>query len=173
MIRSRRLRWLINAVVFQVGWLICVLGSNLAAAIAVFGLVALHLAIISQHPRREGLFIVLGSALGSLMDGLWFKLGLLATPEPFFGPVPLWLLALWALFLTTIGHSLAWLASIGRLTTLLAPVAGIIAYGAASQLGAIDLVSPGRALIAIGVGWMITLPLLVSWNRRWLPEVAP
>lgn len=172
MIRSRSLRLLVNVAAFQAGWLLCVVGSNLVAAIAGFGLVGLHLLLVSQRPAPEALFIGLGTLLGSLMDGLWFRLGLIASPEPYSGLVPVWLVALWALFLTTPGHSLAWLNGHPGLALLLSPLAGAFAYWSASQFGAIELLRPIPGLLAIGLGWLLVFPLLLNGSKRWLSEEA-
>ncbi len=171
-IRSGAVRLLINIAFFQAGWLICVIVSNEVAALAGFALVGAHLVLVSQRPAHEALFIGLGTLLGSLMDGLWFWLGFLVSPEPYSGLIPVWLVALWALFLTTPGHSLAWLAAHRRLVFLLSPVAGAFAYWSASQLGAVELRAPLLGLLAIGMGWLLLFPLLLSWSQHLLREPA-
>jgi hypothetical protein len=53
-----------------------------------------------------------------------------------------------------------------RRSTAIAAVAGAIggplAFFAGSSIGAVELVSPAIALIAIGIGWAVMLPLLVK-----------
>jgi hypothetical protein len=79
------------------------------------------------------------------------------------GPMPIWLLALWMLFATTLNHSLRWLAN----RVVLQPAAGLLfaplAYYAGYKMEALTITGSGSIyynFIIIGVCWMFVVPLL-------------
>lgn len=175
MIRSGTARNVINFVVFQAGWLVCVLfpGAPVALlALLALGLIALHLALISQHRGAEVRFLLVGTALGTLLDGLWFQTGVLQGA----GGVawtPVWLVTIWALFLTTLSHSLAWMNNTRWLPFIFAPIGGPFAYWSASRLGSIELAPLELALPALAAGWLVIFPLLLYLQRRFFKELTP
>ncbi|MCG8517199.1 MAG: DUF2878 domain-containing protein [Pseudomonadales bacterium] len=171
-IRSRPWRLLTNFVLFQAGWLVCVIGTNHLAVLVAVALVVLHLLLVSHRPALELGYIALGTVAGSLLDGLWWQLGILqpATGALDAAWIPLWLVLLWSLFLTTINHSLAWVADHRWLPWLLAPIAGPLAYWSASQLDAVRLQPMSLAFIALG--WLLVFPLLIQLRNRWFGALA-
>lgn len=171
MINSELGRNIVNLILFQVGWLYCAIATNLSAGIVAMVLVAVHLLLVSQHRRQEALFIATGTALGSLLDGLNLNTGVLAHPAQ---PVwtPFWLVGLWALFLTTLHHSLAWVGKKRWLLFTLAPIGGPFSYWSATRLGATSFPDPPVSLLALAAGWVIVLPLLFMLKRRIMPETS-
>lgn len=163
------LRKLANFLLFQGGWLACVLLADWTAVAIVVAIVLLHLAVISVRPAAELRFILLGLVLGSLLDGLWFRTGVLADDAGSLWTPP-WLVAIWALFLTTLAHSLAWMHARLWLPFVLAPVAGPVAYVSASALGAVSLPAPVWSVPALAAGWLLIFPLLMAIQRRWFRE---
>lgn len=159
----------VNFLLFQAGWLACVLLANSWAVAVAIGIVAFHLAVVSARPGVEARFILLGVVLGTLLDGLWFQTGII---EDGAGSswTPLWLMAIWALFMTTLAHSLAWMHQRIWLPIVLAPVAGPFAYLAASKLGAVSLPGGAVSLGALALGWLIIFPLLMVIQRRRFAE---
>lgn len=174
MIRSSGVRQTVNFVLFQAGWLGCVLYPAMLTALAAFALVAVHLALVSRNWRREWEFILLGTVLGSLLDGLWFRTGIMTdTSGAAVIWTPVWLVGVWAVFMTTLAHSLSWMARKTWLPYVLAPLAGPFAYWSASRLGAVSLPDPAVSLVALGVGWLVIFPLLMHIRQRFYPEIAP
>lgn len=173
MIQRDTFRKLINFILFQAGWFVCVLYPGVASAAVAFGIVAAHLALISQKPGREWQFILLGTVLGSLLDGLWYQLGVMADPAREVLWTPIWLVGVWAVFLTTLAHSLAWMGSRRWLPFALAPVAGPFAYWSAGQLGAVSLPQLLPSLLALALGWLVIFPLLMYIKQRFYPEITP
>lgn len=172
MIDRELLRNGLNFVLFQVGWLVCVVYPG-SIAVAVSALVVgLHLGFISRAPLREGRFILIGTVLGILLDGLWFRAGILVSPhdQPLW--VPLWLIALWAVFMTTLCHSLAWMGERRWLTMALPPLAGPFAYWSASKLGAVVLPNLTLSLLALAAGWLVLFPLLMTIRQHTVREHA-
>jgi hypothetical protein len=160
---------LLNFLLFQAGWLVCVLLTNSWAVLIATGIVAFHLAVVSARPAAEARFILLGVVLGSLVDGLWFRTGVM---QDGIGSswTPLWLVAIWALFMTTLAHSLNWMHERIWLPFLLAPIAGPFAYLAASKLDAVMLPEGAMSLAALAVGWVVVFPLLMAIQKRYFPE---
>ncbi|MDX1455998.1 MAG: DUF2878 domain-containing protein [Marinobacter sp.] len=165
------LRLALNFVAFQVGWLLCVLYTNLGAALVALALVLVHLRWLSPHPGQEALFILLGTLAGALLDSLWLGTGVLATTpvSPF---APVWLIALWALFMTTLNHSLAWLGRRRLMPFLLAPIAGPCAYWAAAKLGAVEFGDETAATLLLATGWLVLFPALLAIRKRFFPGLA-
>lgn len=172
MIRSQTTRNVINFVLFQAGWLACVLYPGPAAVGVVVLLVAFHLVFISQARMSELQFIGAGIVLGGLLDGLWFNVGVLDNGVSDFQPTPLWILGLWAVFTTTLSHSLSWISAKPWLPFVCAPVAGPFAYWSASKLGAVEMPDLTLSLAALALGWLVVFPLLLYIRKTLYPELV-
>lgn len=162
---SPRVRNVLNFILFQAGWLLCVLYPGRPAAFGAMALVALHLAVISRHRLAEAQFIGLGVVAGASLDTLWLNTGVLSAPTGALGVAPPWLVGLWAMFMTTVCHSLSWMDDRRWLPFLLAPIAGPFAYWSAAELGAVTLDQGALSLAALALGWLVLFPLLL-WVRR-------
>ena len=173
MITSSTARNLVNFVLFQTGWFLCVAFPGLLTAMVAFGLVAVHLVLISKHATREWQFILLGTVLGTLLDGLWFRAGIMAdTSGAAVVWTPVWLVGVWAVFMTTLAHSLSWMGQKPWFPFVFAPVAGPFAYWSASKLGAVTLPDLPVSLVALAAGWLVIFPLLMHIRQRFYPELA-
>ena len=82
------------------------------------------------------------------------------------GAAPYWMVALWALFATTLNVSLRWLRARPWLGALLGALGGPAAYYAGARLGALELATAGAGLGAIAIGWAVLTPLLLGTARR-------
>lgn len=173
MIRSETTRNIVNFIVFQVGWLVCVLYPGVTAVATVLAFLVVHFALVSQHRFSELQFIGLGTVLGAALDLLWFRTGVLASSEGEILLTPPWLVALWAIFMTTLNHSLGWIGRKVWLPFVLAPMAGPFAYWSASQLGAVSLPTLLPSLVALAIGWLIVFPLLLFLRNSLYPELQP
>lgn len=173
MIRSETTRNIVNFIVFQVGWLVCVLYPGVTAVVTVLAFLVVHFALVSQHRFSELQFIGLGTVLGAALDLLWFRTGVLASSEGEILLTPPWLVALWAIFMTTLNHSLGWIGRKAWLPFVLAPMAGPFAYWSASQLGAVSLPTLLPSLVALAIGWLIVFPLLLFLRNSLYPELQP
>jgi Protein of unknown function (DUF2878) len=82
------------------------------------------------------------------------------------GTAPVWMVALWATFATTLNVSLR--ALHGRLiaASLLGAVGAPFAYYAGQKLGAVQMVNAGAALAVVAAGWALLTPLLFLAARR-------
>ena len=78
MISSKTYRNILNFVMFELGWLACVLLSQAWALIIVAIFLLVHFVLVSQYKMDELKFIVIGTLAGSLLDGIWLRTGILA-----------------------------------------------------------------------------------------------
>ncbi len=163
-------RIIINLVVFQIAWLACVLGGAHGLPWLGVGVVALvvslHLSLASE-PTREVLLMVLVGLLGGLWDGLLVRFGFLEYPSgqivPWFAPV--WIVAMWVAFTTTLNVSLGWLKGRWYLASLLGAIGGPLAFFGGYKLGAVAFPDTLVAMVVLAGGWSFLLPLVV-WMAR-------
>jgi len=162
---------LANFVLFQLGWLACVLGG--AWQLPWLG-TALAAAIIGWHlrtairPRQALALILLVGAMGAAWDSLLVNAGLLAYPSGTLiaGTAPHWIIAMWMLFATTLNLSLRWLQGSYWLAAAGGALGGPLAYYAGQQLGGVQMPDPQAALLTLALGWAVLLPLLASLAQR-------
>jgi hypothetical protein len=79
---------------------------------------------------------------------------------------PLWMVALWAAFATTLNVSLRALRPHYLLSAILAAVGAPLAYYAGAKLGALQWVDEAPALLLIALGWALLTPLLMKSAQR-------
>lgn len=164
-------RTLINFAAFQLGWFSCVLGA--ANGLPWLGLlvasliVALHVRTAGQ-PSDELRLLTLCVVIGLVFDSLLVSSGWVQYPEGtlFPGIAPYWILAMWALFSTTLNHSMGWLKSSLVLASLLGAVFGPLSYLAGERLGAIELLDRRSSMAALAVIWAVVMPALVRAATR-------
>lgn len=166
----RVVRIIVNVVVYQCAWFACVLSAaaqrpliGIAVAAAA---VLLHLCI-APAPRRELPLIALTMVAGALFESLLMASGWVhASPALLFGSLPLWMVALWAVFATTLNVSLRVLRHRYLLTALIAAVGAPLAYAAGAAMGAMQWVQIVPALLLVAIGWAVLLPLLMHTAQR-------
>lgn len=152
---------LINALVFQIGWLVCVIGGDRWALTVGLALLAVHWLWVSRD-HREWAVIALGALFGIAVDTLLHALQLFRFAEVTTG-VPWWLAVLWLLFMTTLNHSLAILQRHPPWALLLGAIGGPASYYAGVQFGAAQFgLSPQMALLLLAAVWAVLLPLLTQ-----------
>ncbi|WP_047337781.1 DUF2878 domain-containing protein [Pseudomonas protegens] len=150
---------LINALLFQLGWFICVLsGDSLWLLLGVAILLA-HLRWIGRW-TDEGPMIVGIALIGIALDSFLNWLGVFEFQQVSL-LVPLWLMLLWALLATTLRHGLAWSARPWWLGCLLGALGGPLSYYAGGRLAGVTFpYGTGPTLLGLGVLWALLLPLL-------------
>lgn len=165
-------RNIVNFVAFQAAWFACVLGAAndlaLAGTLAVVGAVVLHL-WLAPRAAEELRLVGTAIAIGVLWDSAVVSLGLLSYPTGTLlpGVAPHWIVAMWALFATTLNLSLAWLKGRPALAVLLGGIGGPLAYLAGARLGAVEAPDLMLALGVQGVGWAVLMPVLTALAARW------
>lgn len=161
---------ILNFVLFQLGWLASVLGA--ARGMPWLGVVVVA-TIVTVHLLRRGTprepWLVGASALaGGVIDSSLASTGVVvyASPVPWPGLAPIWIVAMWANFAITIRHAMAWLAPMPWLAAGLGAVFGPLAYWGAFGLGAASFPSSSTAMAALAVVWGASLPILFELSRR-------
>jgi len=160
-----------NVALFQAGWFACVLGASHGlpwiGAITAAIVVAWHVAR-AAHPVIELRLVGTAAAVGALFETVLVQSGWISFPGGMLvdGIAPYWMVAMWALFATTLNVSLRWLRPHAWLAALLGAVGGPAAYYAGVRLGALEFTTAGAALAAIAIGWAILTPLLLRVARR-------
>ncbi len=168
---------IINALLFQIGWLICVLaGANhlpWLGTLTALLIVARHVATAAD-PSRESLLLLVAGGIGAAWDSFLVYSGWLHYPSGMFieGAAPHWIVAMWLLFTTTLNVSLRWLRDRPLLSAMLGAVSGPAAYYAGYRLGGVDVLDPVAAYSALAVGWSIMMPLLMQVSKT-LDGVKP
>jgi hypothetical protein len=122
----------------------------------------------ADDPRREVALIAAAGVLGLVFETLlvqsgWvrFDSGMLVA-----GVAPYWMVALWAMFATTLNVSLRVLRPRLGLAAALGAVGGPAAYYGGAQLGALELATAGAALMTIAAGWAVFVPALLGAARH-------
>jgi hypothetical protein len=160
-----------NFVLFQAGWFACVLlaahGRAGLAVLAVAAVVAVHLAL-SARPLRALLVLFSVTLIGLVWDSVVMDTGAQHYLSGQFLPglAPGWIIAMWTLFGTLLGHSLRWLRGRPLLAAVFGLIGGPLAYAGGARLGAVTLSDPLLAAVLEGAGWAVLTPLLVRLEER-------
>ena len=157
-----------NAVLFQIGWLTCVLGGNSPWLLIALAVLVIHLRWISSW-AAEGRLILCVVIVGTAVDSVLRYLDVFrfADASPL---IPLWLMLLWALLATTLRHCLAWSARPWWLASALGAVGGALSYYAGGRLAGVQFpYGEAATLIVIGLLWAGLFPLLHLMARRLTP----
>jgi len=168
---SRTAGALVNFVLFQIGWFACVIGAGrgwpLAGTAVAAVIVATHV-LRAARPARELKLVGVALAIGLVWDSALVSSGWMRFTSGVLvgGIAPPWILALWALFATTLNVSLGWLKGRPVVAALLGGVAGPLSYWAGARLGAVEFVAVTPALGALAIGWAVMTPLLVAATGR-------
>lgn len=159
---------LINFVLFQAGWFVCVLGGphdmDMVAVATAMAVIFINLWWNREHLICELRLITVAAVIGFSFDTVNLSLGVFFLNEAVRFPLlcPVWLVALWAMFGTTLRSSLDWLVGRYLLAALLGAVAGPLSYLGGAKLGAVTI-NPNHvfAVAVMATGWAAIMPLLV------------
>jgi len=147
-----------NALLFQVGWLVCILCGSFWAGIFTLAAIIFHFVIVREW-RKDAVAIVIAIALGLLHDLLLLHTGQIQFAESAYLP-PLWLVCLWILLGITLNHSLVWIYSRPPWSALLGAIAAPLSYLAGVKLSSAEWSSPlVEVLPIIAILWLVVLPL--------------
>ena len=148
---------LANAALFQLGWLACVFGAQRPWLLAVaLACLTVHLCLLARPGEWRGLLGV--ALLGSALDSLLLHLGVF----DFGGDLllPAWLAIIWALFASTLCHSLAWTARPWWLGSLLGALGAPLSYLGGSRLAGAELpLGLWPTLILLSLLWAGVMPV--------------
>lgn len=170
-------RALLNFAVFYAGWFACVLGAAhqrpWLGTLAVVAAVALHLAL-ARRASRELILLLLALGIGAIWDSALVALRVVDYASGYFasGIAPHWIIALWALFATTLNVSLAWLKHRYLLAAAFGMVGSALSFFAGYRMGAVLMPDLTTGLVAQALGWAVILPLL-CWLAARFDGFAP
>lgn len=162
----------LNVAGFNLAWLATVLGAAEGlgwagpAALVVFAAFQLP---ASARPRYDLVAMGVFAAAGVVVDSAWSLAGLVsyAAPWPFAALAPAWLVALWASFSLTLGHSLAWIRRRPVLAAAFGGLGGGFSYWMGASLGAVELHVPAPLYAAVvGLTWAVVFPGLIGLTAR-------
>jgi hypothetical protein len=160
-----------NFILFQVGWFGCVVGGAThdyywAGVVIVSFIIAVHLVRASEI-RNEFLLIILTMLVGTTWDSALTAAGLFQFSHGVFASwlVPSWMIAMWALFATTLNVSLKWLKHRYVLAAVFGAIGGPLAYYAGHRIGAVDFSDTLTTMVAVGAGWSLIMPGLMLMTK--------
>ncbi len=161
---------IINFILFQLAWFACVIGAAkgmpwLGVAVTVFAL-SWHL-YQAKNIRSELLLMLCALLIGAAYDQSMLSLGYINYVNNGWSSaiVPVWILALWLGFTTTLNVSLRWMRGKHLIAVIFGAVGGPLAYLGAEKLGAVTL-HDAASYIALSFGWAIITPLLLLLSSR-------
>lgn len=160
---------LINFVIFQAGWFICVLAGarsdyKIPSAVAA---VAILFNLIFRKPRfAEIKFILFAICLGLAFEYSISRFQILEYRDSSFFAPP-WILCLWALFATTFSFSMNWMINFWWVGFILGFFSGPFSYWGAETLGALSLSEDfwPKGFIILGAHWAFAMSSLVMAYR--------
>ena len=161
---------ILNIVVFQVAWLLSVIGGAhqmpwLGPVVALIAL-ALHLRF-ARNPFEEVLLAVCCGLIGAGFDSILVATGWVTYKSGLFSDyfAPYWIITMWMLFAMTLNVSMRWLRGKTKLAALLGFYGGPASYIGGQALGGIVIVNQFAALATLAIGWAVMMPVLM-----WLSE---
>lgn len=165
-----RINPLPNFLLYQIVWFTCILGGAGGLPLIGIGLAllicALHLAM-ARRPATELKIILLTGLLGGAWEYLVVNQGWVRyAGAGNSGFAPAWIIALWLAFATTFNVSLRWLQDRLALASALGLIGAPLAWLAGQRMGALELAEPRQALVMIGAGWAVLMPMLLYLTRR-------
>jgi len=159
-----------NFALFQLAWFACVAGA--AYGMPWLG-VAVTLAVIGWHLFQSGQvkaeLCLLSAALliGACFDQAMLLTELVAYRQHGWSSslVPVWILALWVAFASTLNLSLAWMQGRYLLAMLFGAAGGPLAYSGAEKIGAVAINS-SVSYVTLSIGWAVITPALLYLARH-------
>jgi len=158
---------ILNLVIFQLGWIVCVVGGDLyAMAFTSIALLVHHRYVLEKNSEWQLIVIVV--VVGSLWDILMTFSGMVYYADSGFLGIPIWLICLWALFATTFMHALSWLSRYLWIAAIFAAVMGPASYWFGSELSDAYFGTPVlTSLVVMALGWATLFPAGIYLTRRY------
>lgn len=157
---------LLNLALFQIGWLVCVIGGDLyAVAFTLVALLIHNWLVLSS--RTEWKLIGSVVLVGCLWDMAMAKAGVINYTDASLLGIPIWLMCLWLLFATTFMHGLFWMQRYLWLAVIFAALLGPASYWFGSTLADASFGQPLATSLAImAAGWALLFPAGIYYAGR-------
>jgi len=159
---------ILNFALFQIGWIIAVYYHDNLSAIFCLLLALLNFRL-SDHANLKALLVSICVAMvGLANDYAIFKAGFIDFADQNFYFMPLWLVALWMLFVSTLDSSMAWILKLQfRYLAPLSGLGGALSYIAGAKLGALTYQATSISAFAFHfLNWFFLLPLIVYLHKK-------
>lgn len=165
------MNWLVNLLIYNLVWLICILGGNGLAWLGLL-LVGGHF-LLSPYRRQDALLATTVLGAGLLVDGVLNGIGFFSLGSSQF-PIPLWLATIWLALATLPNHSLEWMKRRPLLSVLFGALGGPLAYWGGARLGAATFNWPLLdSLVVLAVVWALLWPLIMLISQLIKPGTDP
>lgn len=153
---------IINFVIFQSVWMLCVIGQHQYIYLAII-LVALHF-LLSPSPRIDAKVVAAVATLGITLDYLLMLVAVFEFPHHSF---PAWLCVVWLAFALTLNHSMAWLAQCSLVVqVILGAIGGASSYIGGHFLGAVYFTySLTLSAVILILVWAVAMPLYCRLHK--------
>jgi hypothetical protein len=160
----------LNFILFQIAWFACVLGAAMAkpwlGVLITAVILAWHL-YQSKNLSSELKLLVYTVMIGALLDQALVSFNLVNYLYHGWHQsiVPVWILALWLAFATTLNMSLRWMQTRYFVGFIFGMIGGPLAYLAAEKLRAVTITSQ-LSFVVLAIGWAMITPTLLYIARR-------
>jgi len=160
-----------NFILFQLAWFITIFSATYGMPYIgmLFTLLWMmgHLSFISPNREKEIKLLIFSALVGYILESILVLSNIVSYPtQAQFGFLaPVWMVTLWINLAATINFSLSWLKNSYIITSLMAAIAGPLAYSAGAKIGAI-IIDDINALIVISIMWSIAMPLLFYFSNN-------
>ena len=164
-------RLVVNFILFQIGWFACVIGAAKQmpwiGVATVLAIVILHLTQAKQA-KKELQLLIIALVIGGTFDQIMLNHQLITYQAHGWSSmlVPVWILALWAEFVTVLNVSLRWMKGRWLVAVLFGAIGGPLAYMGAEKLGAVTLNHLPISYVILSVGWACLTPLLLKLSKK-------
>jgi len=181
---------LVNFVVFQAVWFICVYGAargnTWIGPAAAAGLLPINL-LFCPRPGAELRLWALAGLLGLLLDTALRSSGWIGFPAapgqgggaamaPAGGALllaPIWIVTLWVAFGSLLNSSLTWLTGRPLLTVLLSAIGGPLSFWSGTRIGATSVPGGSMGYLALSIEYAVAVPLLMTAGRSLRGGITP
>lgn len=179
---------MVNFVVFQAVWFICVYGAADArpwiGPVAAAALLPINLFFCPRPAAELRLWAVAG-LLGLLLDTALHSSGWIGFPAaaspggdaalPPEGAAlrlaPVWIVTLWVAFGSLLNSSLTWLRGRPLLTVLLSAIGGPLSFWSGTRIGATSVPGGSMGYAALSIEYAVAVPLLMLASRSLIGAV--
>jgi hypothetical protein len=161
----------LNYLLFQLGWFACVLGATnhlpWIASIFVF-LVVIAQTHAAPQPKSEYLLLFVALIIGGLIDQVLLSNQFVGYQSNGWSTaiVPVWILALWVSFASTLNVSMRWIRDKKMVAFLFGFIGGPLAYMAAEKLDAVQIGPSIISYLALSLFWGFAMLALIELAKQ-------
>jgi len=162
---------LINSLMFQAIWLLCIFGGD---SWAMAGVLILAAWLWFRRLPGELHQIAAFSVCGIVLDSVWMLAGLMVFQDTLWPDaplIPLWLMILWISFAATLRHSMFFIIGRPGLAALFGVLAVPLSYTAGAHLANVSI--NNVTLVAVGASWAGLLAIAAARIKPETPCDVP